>query len=76
MVPKVFKPYLWSYDVDCLSLQQDKHLIIQNILNLGSTPAVKELFTLYSLNEIKESFQLLQASSFNKKSFNFWKTIL
>lgn len=76
MIPKSFKPFLWSYKVEDLDLQKNKSIIIGSILNLGGRDAVKDMFKIYSKQEILEVLNKQKISIFNKKSYNFWKKVL
>ena len=39
MIPRYVQPFLWSYDIEKLSLKNNKKRIITNVLNLGSAKA-------------------------------------
>lgn len=53
---KSFKPLFWSYDFDKLDPEKDKHLIIHQVLALGTMKNLKKLFKIYSKQEVKEEF--------------------
>ena len=74
-VPAVFKPFLWSYDVNQMDLMRDKRRIITNVLNFGTIEAVKELFKIYKKKDIIESVADPMPGEWNKKSLNFWGLI-
>lgn len=76
MIPPSIYPFLWSYDVKKLDLERDKKRIITNVLNLGTTPATKWLFEVYSREDIKKAVIDPLAGEWSKKSLNFWKIIL
>ena len=75
-IPESFKPYLWSYDFNKIDKERNKKTIIENILNLGTYKVTKELFEIYSRNEIKEVLNNIKLTIFNEQSMNYWKLIL
>lgn len=74
-IPNVFKPFLWSYDISKMDLITDKKIIITNVLNLGTTKAVKELFKTYNKKEIVKFVANPAPGEWSKKSLNFWSII-
>jgi len=76
MIPSNIHPFLWSYDVDRLDLERDKKRIITNVLNLGTVPATKWLFEVYSREDIKEVVANPLPGEWSKKSLNFWGLVL
>lgn len=74
-ISNVFKPFLWSYDISKMDLITDKKIIITNVLNLGTTKAVKELFKTYSKKEIVKFVANPAPGEWSKKSLNFWSII-
>ncbi len=76
ILPKEFKPFLWSYDLKRINLDQDKKTIIFNILNFGTYKATNKLFQIYSLKDIKQTIKDTYESEWDKKSLNFWSLIL
>ncbi|MBI2062494.1 MAG: hypothetical protein HYT64_02295 [Candidatus Yanofskybacteria bacterium] len=75
MIPQFVRPFLWSYDVEGIDLARDKKRIITNILNLGSTNAVKWLFGIYVDRDIKEAVANPLPGEWSKKSLNFWALV-
>ena len=53
-VPEFIAPCLWSYDIKQIDLQEDKKLIITQVLNYGVWKDVKWLYSVYSEDDIKE----------------------
>ncbi len=76
MIPEYIKPYLWSYDITKLDIQGDQELIITQILNFGSKKAIDWLLKTYTQKEISEVVSHPRRGVWNKKSYNFWTTIL
>ena len=76
MLPKVLKPFLWSYDFEKLDKENNKRVIIENVLNYGTAEATDSLFSFYTKDEIRNTLKELKPSTFNRKSLNFWNLIL
>ena len=75
-IMKVFKPFLWSYDVKKMDLIKDKERIITNVLNWGTQESTKLLFKVYDLRSIKHAVSRPMPGEWNKKSLNFWSLML
>jgi len=67
MIPKYTHPFLWSYNIAKMDIQQNKKIIILNILNLGNTKAVKWLFKIYEKSEIKRVIESSSVGDWNKR---------
>ena len=76
MISQVFKPFLWSYDFEKLDKELNKKAIILGVLNYGTRASWKELFSLYTRDEIKEVLVSVQESEWNKKSLVFWRQVI
>ena len=72
ILPKSFKPLLWSYDISRLDIEKDKKRIITNILNFGTDDAVEWLFATYTQLDIIEVLQDPLPGEWNKKSLCFF----
>lgn len=75
-LPRFLQPYLWSYDIAELDLQEHKNLIITQVLNYGSLRAVRWLFKKYSEEEIKEVLKHPRRGVWERRSLNYWSKIL
>lgn len=75
LVPSVFHPFLWSYDVNKMDLERDKKRIITNVLNFGTVEATDKLFKTYSNDVIKKTVLNPFPGEWNKKSLNFWSLV-
>ena len=75
MIPIEFKPFLWSYDFDKLSKEENKNIVISAILNYGTYNTWPLLFNLYNKKEIIDILEN-NHNEWNKKSYNFWHQIL
>ena len=74
-IPQFIQPFLWSYDLSGLDLENHKNLIIQNILNLGSVQATIWLKETYTSEKIKNAIKRSIRSEWSKKSINLWSLV-
>ncbi len=74
-IPSVFRPFLWSYNVDKMDLESSKKRIITNVLNLGTMEATNKLFGIYDKEVIRKIVENPLPGEWNKKSLNFWSLI-
>ena len=74
MIPKEIRRYFW--DTDPAALHEDTHktYIIERILDLGDTQAVRWLWRTYSKDDLREA--LAQSKRISPKSATFWNLIL
>lgn len=75
-IKDVFKPFLWSYDIEKIDIKKNKKIIILNVLNYGTKKATDLLFNVYSRKEIEEIVEKSVQGEWNKKSLNYWKLFL
>ena len=71
-IPVYVRPFLWSYDIDQLSLERDRALIIKNVLDYGTKQATDWLRATYPREDIQEVIRHTPASAWNKKSLALW----
>jgi hypothetical protein len=76
MLPQSFKPFFWSFDFSKLDIEKNKKTIIEQILTYGTFLVTKELFEIYSKEEIKLVLNKIRVSPYNKKSINYWNIVL
>lgn len=74
-LPEFLQPALWSYDINALDLEEDKYLIITQVLNYGTWHEVKWLLRRYSDEEIKQVVKNPRRGVWLRKVLNFWTTI-
>lgn len=74
-VPGFLQSTLWSYDIRRMDPQRDKKLIIEQVLNYGTTDQVKWVFHNYSDQEIKEVVREPSRGIWWPEALNFWTTI-
>lgn len=71
----LFKPFLWSYDIDKMDFSRDKERIITNVLNLGTRQATNSLFKIYDKQNLKKVVANPLPGEWNKKSLNYWQLV-
>ncbi len=73
-LPKFLQPFLPSYDISKMDLDDlyDKKLIIEAVLNQGTTKEIKWLFVTYSTREIKNVLKNPSRGCWNPRVLNFW----
>lgn len=74
-IPKSFQRALWSYDIEKMDAEKNKADIITQILNHGNSDDLKQLFEIYSDEEIKEIVKNPRRGVWFEKVLNFWTTI-
>ncbi|MCM8788102.1 MAG: hypothetical protein NC935_08680 [Candidatus Omnitrophica bacterium] len=67
---------LWSYDIDDIDLKKNKELIITQILNYGTPERIKWLYSVYTIDDIKDVVINPRRGMWFKKVLNFWMVIL
>lgn len=75
-IPSFVRPFLWSYNTDKMDRQEDKKRIITNVLNLGNRKSTNWLFEVFDISEIQDAIKHPLVGEWNRKSLNFWSTIL
>jgi len=71
-----FKGILWSRKFDSLDLEGDKTYIVHQVLSYGNMNQVKELFDLYSKEEVGRVFSTFPKKNYTPPAFNFVKNCL
>ena len=76
-IPKFIKACLWSYDVEKIDLSLPSHqrIIIQNVLNRGTSDAVLWLKKHFREDQIAEVIKESSNSDWNRKSLALWSLI-
>jgi len=74
-IPKNFQRALWSYDIEKMDAEKDKVEIITQMLNHGNSDDLRQLFEIYSDEEIKEIVKNPRRGVWFEKVLNFWTTI-
>jgi hypothetical protein len=74
-IPDSVKATLWSFDTSKIDLNKDKDLIINHVLNFGTSKATDWLFSNYSKEDILPLIQNPKPGFWNKKSLNLWAII-
>ena len=71
---KFLQPFLPSYDISKMDLHDryDKKLIIEAVLNQGTTKEIKWLFKTYGIQEIKNVIKNPSRGCWDARVLNFW----
>lgn len=72
-LPSHWQGLLWSKRLSRISLTKDKAFIINHILAYGDLDDVKELFSIYSIDELRSTFLEKPMKIYTPTSFNFIK---
>lgn len=75
-LPQSISSILWSYDITSLDIEQDKEIIITQVLNYGTLKEVKWLLKIYGEDEIKKLVSHPKRGRWWRKVLNFWVTVL
>jgi len=71
-VPDFLQPYLASYDLSSLDLQEDKNLIVTEILNKGDGKALEWLTENYSKKDVKEAVSAPTKGMWLNTNLDYW----
>ncbi len=71
-LPFFFKSTLWSYNIEKLDIEENKRIIIENVLNHGGDREVKWLLRTYSEDEIISVLKDPSRGFWDRESLNFW----
>mgnify|MGYP001610870080 FL=1 len=74
-VPKFLQPYLASYNLKKLDMNNDKEIIITEILNKGDGRALHWLIKSYSKNDIKNILKSPLKGYWMKSILKYWLSI-
>lgn len=72
-IPSYVTQYFWGDDLNQLSMNQHQKYIVQTLLEMGNSDAIKWLFTTIDRETIKNFLPNLKLT---KKSANFWNLYL
>jgi hypothetical protein len=64
LLPKIFKPLLWSYRFEEINPKDSKKTIIVNSINYGDLPHWKWLFRHYGKSNLRHTIQNIPFSEF------------
>ena len=68
------RPFFWDTEIEKIDIEKNRDYVIERILEVGDSAAVKWLFVTYPQADIKRV--LVQSRTLSKKSRNFWDLIL
>ena len=75
LLPQFLRPFFWSYDLDRMDKENDKQIIIKNILDFGTVETTDWLKQNYTKQEIKLAIKKSIQADWSKKSINYWSLI-
>jgi hypothetical protein len=75
-IPESVRAVLWSYDVDRIDLERHKRLVVCQVLNFGTEPAIRWLFKLYGRDEVTRVAGEIPLGQWDKKSLSLWSLVL
>ena len=75
-IPEFVAPSLWSYDIKKLNIEEDKELIITQVLNYGDERRIKWLYSVYTEDDIKRVVSNPGRGLWFEKVLNFWEKML
>lgn len=75
-LPGFLQSVLWSYDLKQMDLEEDKEIIITQVLNYGDWKDLKWLYSVYSEDDIKEVVSHPRRGLWFEKVLNFWEIML
>lgn len=75
-IPKFLQSVLWSYNINKMGLEEDKEIIITQVLNYGDWEVLKWLYSVYTENDIKKVVMNPGRGLWFDKVLNFWEKIL
>lgn len=76
MLPIAIKQTLWSYDTEKIDINNDRKLIISQVLNFGTKEASDWVLKQYGKKIVKQVAQSISLGQWNKKSLNYWSLVL
>lgn len=74
-LPDFLQPYLPSYDLNDLSIENDKKLIITSILNKGDKKALDWLLRTYSKIKIRNTIEKPVRGFWHRNILKYWLKI-
>lgn len=74
-LPIFLQPYLASYDLSKIDVEQDKDIIITEILNKGNFEALSWLGKVYTQEEIKQILTSPTKGMWMKSVLSYWLKI-
>jgi hypothetical protein len=75
-VPNGLQKVLWSYNIESMDLEEDKELIIQQVLNYGNWEDLRWLYQTYPEMKIRKVVQNPRRGMWFENVLNFWCLML
>ena len=73
---KELQPFLWSYDLSLIDLEDDKQRIIINVINYGKLMDWRRIINYYGRNEIKKIIQETPITEFRPRALKLISFLL
>lgn len=70
------QPLLWSREVKKIDIRNDRVYIIHQVLSFGDLKDIREIFRIYSMNEIKDVFLRYPKKIYQRAVFYFVKNFI
>jgi hypothetical protein len=68
------RPFFWDTEIEKIDIQKNRDYVIERILEVGDGAAVRWLFAMYPLEDIKRT--LASSRTLSRKSRNYWELVL
>lgn len=75
-IPVSSSPFFQEYNFKKLDIETDRNVIIERLLEYGTTDELRWLFHTYSNNEVRNFVRDKGYRALSIRSFNFWCLIL
>ena len=75
-IPLSLAPFFQEYDIAKLNPQKDSHTIIERALQFGNRVEIKWLFSVYSVDKIKEWIKQWGKDKLPEPHRTFWQVVL
>ena len=75
-LPRFLQPILWSYDISKMNTEDDKDIIIEQILNYGAEEELKWLIKTYRDRDIRNVLSHPSRGNWFPDVLNYWLNIL
>lgn len=75
-IPQSFAPLFWFLDYRKLDLDKDRHLIVHQVLSLGTLNDLKQLLRLYGPSAVRKEFKKPKSGLYQPNILAFCQFIL
>ncbi len=71
-----FQPLLWSKDVRRIDIRNDRVYIIHQVLSFGDLKDIRDMFSIYTMDEIRDVFLKSPKKIYQRAVFHFVKNFI